>query len=110
MAKTDWIVTEGSRKVAQGTHKDILRIVNERDPFITTLADGMQVNGLTIAHVEQPKDERSEQERSLRAFTASLHKQIHDASDAAYRGQYKKSQKLLKLVQTRLNHFLSHNQ
>jgi hypothetical protein len=80
---------------------------DKRDPFITTLADGMQIAGLTVAYVEQPKDERSEVERSMRAFTASLYKQIHDASDAAYRGQYKKSQKLLKLVQTRLNHFLS---
>ncbi|PWL23079.1 MAG: hypothetical protein DCO99_03600 [Synechococcus sp. XM-24] len=106
MAKAEWILTEGASKVAQGSHAQILALVRERDPFISQLRDGANICGYTVGRVVAEPVERSDSERDLRAFTLSLHKQIHDAADAAHRCEYNKSRRLLLKAQERLNHYL----
>jgi hypothetical protein len=105
MARAEWVVTEGSQRIAQGTHAEILALINERDPFVIALSDGMTIHGLTVAEVQEEPIQRTEEERMLRAFSDSLHGQIHTAADAAYRGEYNKCRELLRLVHERLNNF-----
>ena len=103
----EWLVMKGSVKLMESGETEILNYVRTVDPFVHELTDGMTVGDLIISKSPRLEMKRSDDEAAIWSFTRTLHKQIHDASDAAYRGQYKKSKKLLKLVQTRLNHFLS---
>ncbi len=104
---SNWVLTEGDHKIMEGTHAEVLSLVNEHDPFITRLKDGQKVNGLLLTKVDYQPIHRTEGEKVLRAFTASIHKEIHDAADAAYRSEYNKAESLLVVIQDRVNNFLS---
>ena len=106
MAKSNWLLTRGTSKIWEGTHDEVLSLVSEEDPFIVELRDGMKVGDSLVTHIVNEPIQRSEEEKSLRAFTSSIHKQIHDAADAAYRNQPNQSLRLLETVQERLNHFM----
>ena len=105
MAITNWVVTEGTRKIMEGTEQEVLSLIQEHDPFISLLRDGLKVDGLLISRIDAEPIERTESEKALRAFTASIHKQIHDAADAAFRSEENKSRHLLKIIEERVIHF-----
>lgn len=105
MATSKWVVTEGAHKIMEGTHDEVLSLINEHDPFIGRLRDGQKIQDLLVTRVERYEIPRTESEKALRAFTASIHKQIHDAADAAYRSETNKCKELLEIVRDRINYF-----
>lgn len=104
------MLSRGASKIWEGTHDEVLSLIAEEDPFIMELRDGMKVGDSLVTHVVNEPIQRSEQEKSLRAFTSSIHKQIHDAAEAAYRSQPNQCLRLLEIVQERLNHFMDQSQ
>lgn len=107
MASSKWVVVFPDRKVMEDEAGPVLAFVRQLDPFISALEDGMEVDGHLVCRAVEPAVKRTEEEKALWSFTSTLHTQIHNAADAAGRGEVNRAMQLLFLVRDRINHFLS---
>lgn len=107
MASSKWVVVLEDQKVMEAEAGPVLAFLRTLDPFISALEDGMEVSGHLVCRATEPTIERTEEEKALWSFTSTLHTQIHNASDAAGRGETNQAMALLFLVRDRINHFLS---
>ena len=107
MASSKWVVVRADRKVMEDNAGPVLAFLRSLDPFVSDLEDGMEVEGHLVTRAVQPVIERSEEEKALWSFASTLHTQIHNAADAAGRGETNTAMSLLFLVRDRINHFLS---
>lgn len=101
-----WVVVLADQKVMEDQAGPVLAFLRTLDPFISELEDGMDVEGHLVTRAVEPVVQRSEEEKALWSFTSTLHTQIHNAADAANRGQVNQAMGLLFLVRDRINHFL----
>lgn len=101
-----WILSDEGNKVVEGTYSKVLSAVSDLDPFVSFLTDGMKVKNYVVTEHEPVAKQRTEDEKRLRSFTSTLHKQIHDADEAAYRGEANKANDLLVTIKDRLDHYM----
>lgn len=107
MATTDWVVMKGTIKLMEAEAGAVLNYARTIDPFLSELEDGMIVGDVVISQAPAVTMQRTEEESALWSFTRTLHKQIHDAANAAHRGEYNQARDLLLLVQERVNNYMS---
>jgi hypothetical protein len=101
-----WVVMRNGTKVMESGAGEALHYARTLDPFVAELEDGLELGDVIIIRAPRTDTRRSEEEEALWSFSRTLHRQIHDASEAAYRGETNKAMELLHLVRDRVNHFI----
>ena len=102
-----WVVVASCGETREMDERAALELARSVDPFVTELEEGMEAGQYAFSRAAKPTIRRSEEEKALWSFASTLHTQIHNAADAAGRGETNTAMNLLHLVRDRINHFLS---